>query len=123
MASFNRVTLIGNLGADPKVVNLEGNSKLVAFSLATSSTYTDKSGVRRESTEWHDIVTFGKVGENCAKFLKKGSSVLVEGPLHYKDREIGGVTVKQASINASKVLFLDKKGQAAEASEGEEAPF
>lgn len=111
MASLNRMTLIGNLGADPKVTTLEGGRKLVSFSVATSSAYSDNDGKKHESTEWHDVVAFGKVGEICSKFLKKGSSVFVEGPLHHKDRIVGDITVKQTSINANKVLFLDKRAK------------
>lgn len=109
MASLNRITLIGNLGTAPKEHTLEGDRKMVSFTLATSSAYADKQGKKQESTEWHDIVAFGKVAEICMKFLKKGSRVYLEGAMHYKSREVDQVKFKQASVNVGKLIMLDAK--------------
>lgn len=81
--SLNKVTLIGNLGADPDVRRLNSGEPVVNLSIATSETWRDKSsGDRRERTEWHRVVIFNenlsKVAEN---YLKKGSKVYLEGQL------------------------------------------
>jgi single-strand DNA-binding protein len=81
--SVNKVILIGNLGRDPEVRNTQDGTKIVNFTLATSENWRDKSsGERRERTEWHRVVIFN---ENLARiaeqYLRKGSSVYVEGQL------------------------------------------
>src|SRR3546814_157416 len=81
--SVNKVILVGNLGRDPEVRSTQDGTKIVNFTLATSETWRDKSsGERRERTEWHRVVIFN---ENLARiaeqYLRKGSSVYVEGQL------------------------------------------
>ncbi|MEM6712638.1 MAG: single-stranded DNA-binding protein [Pseudomonadota bacterium] len=81
--SVNKVTLVGNLGADPDVRSLQSGDKVVNLSIATSETWRDRqSGERRERTEWHRVVIFN---ENLAKvaeqYLRKGSKVYLEGQL------------------------------------------
>jgi single-strand DNA-binding protein len=83
----NRVQLIGNLGMDPEVKNLEGGRKLAKFSLATSQSYTNTQGERVNDTQWHNIVVWGKLAETAEKFLKKGSEVALEGKLTYRTYE------------------------------------
>jgi single-strand DNA-binding protein len=85
--SLNRVTLIGNLGADPEVRSTQEGVKVVSFSLATSEKWTDRnSGEKKERTEWHRVVVWGnREGDGLAgiaeKYLKKGSKCYVEGQL------------------------------------------
>lgn len=76
MASVNKVILIGNLGKDPEM-----RGDIANFSIATTEKWKDKSGEPQEKTEWHRIVAFSKLGEICGKYLKKGSSVYIEGRL------------------------------------------
>ena len=81
--SVNKVTLVGNLGRDPEVRNMQDGSPVVNLSIATSETWRDRSsGERRERTEWHRVVIFN---ENLAKvaqnYLRKGSKVYLEGQL------------------------------------------
>lgn len=83
MGSVNKVILVGNLGKDPEVRHTQDGKAIVNLSLATSETWKDKStGERKEKTEWHRVVIFN---ENLAKvaeaYLKKGSTVYVEGQL------------------------------------------
>ena len=80
---LNRVSLIGNLGADPEVRNTQSGQKIVTMSIATSERWKDqRSGETRERTEWHRIVIFNEgLGEVAEKFLRKGAKVLVEGKL------------------------------------------
>lgn len=82
MASLNRVTLIGNLGADPDVRYLPDGTAVANASLATTDRWKDKaSGEAREATEWHRLSFYGRLAEIVGQYLKKGSSIYVEGSL------------------------------------------
>jgi len=82
MASVNKVILVGNLGRDPEVRYMPSGDPVATLSVATTDNWTDRSsGQRQESTEWHRVVFFGKTAEVCAQYLKKGSSVYVEGSI------------------------------------------
>lgn len=106
---LNKVTLIGNLGADPDS-KYTANGKCVAeLRVATSYGSGDK-----EQTEWHRVVTWDKLAENCAKFLTKGRQVYVEGRIQtrsYDDKE--GNKRYVTEIVANEVKFLGGKGEAA----------
>jgi single-strand DNA-binding protein len=81
--SVNKVILIGNLGKDPEARSMGNGGEVVSFSIATSENWNDKqSGERREKTEWHNIVIFNEnLGRIAKQYLRKGSSVYVEGQL------------------------------------------
>ena len=80
MASLNRVTLIGHLGADPEVRYTQNREAITTIRIATTETYKDKSsGERKEITEWHRIVFFNRMAEIAGEYLKKGSPIYVEG--------------------------------------------
>ena len=82
MASVNKVILVGNLGRDPESRYGADGSAIVNVSLATTDNWRDKaSGERKEATEWHRLVFFGKLAEIAGQYLKKGSQVYVEGRL------------------------------------------
>jgi single-strand DNA-binding protein len=83
MASLNKVQLIGNLGKDPEVRHTNDGRAIVNFSLATTEKWRDKStGERKEKTEWHTVVVFNEgLAKIAEEYLKKGSSVYVEGQL------------------------------------------
>lgn len=86
----NSVNLIGNLGLDPEVTNLEKGGMLAKFSVATNDNYKDKNGDWQDRTEWHRVIAWGKAAELCGKLLKKGSSVVIEGKLEndsYTDKD------------------------------------
>lgn len=85
MAGVNRVILIGNLGKDPEIRNLEGGVKVANFSLATTETYKGKNGEKVESTEWHNIVLWRGLAEVAESYLKKGSSIFIEGKIRTRD--------------------------------------
>src|SRR5262245_43701712 len=87
---LNRVMLLGNLGADPEIRFTQGGQAVLNLRLATTESYLDKDKVRRERTDWHNVVVWGKRGEALAKILAKGSSILIEGSLRtssYDDRD------------------------------------
>ena len=75
MAGVNKVILVGNLGKDPEVRHLEGGVTVANFSLATSEIYKDKTGARKENTEWHNIVVWRGLAETAEKYLKKGMTI------------------------------------------------
>jgi single-strand DNA-binding protein len=80
MASVNKVILVGNLGADPETRYLPSGDAVSNIRLATTDRYKDKaSGEMKEATEWHRVAFFGRLAEIAAEYLKKGSSVYIEG--------------------------------------------
>jgi single-strand DNA-binding protein len=81
--SVNKVILIGNLGKDPEARSMNNGGEVVSFSIATSESWNDKqSGEKRDKTEWHNIVIFNEnLGRVAKQYLRKGSSVYVEGQL------------------------------------------
>jgi len=81
MLGVNKVILIGNLGKDPEVRYLDNGVAVANISLATSESYKNKEGERITQTEWHDVVLWRGLAEVAEKFLKKGSSVYIEGKL------------------------------------------
>jgi len=109
MAGVNKVILIGNLGKDPETKYTPQGTAVVTFSLATSENRKDKEGNWKEHTEWHRIVVFGKLAENCGQYLKKGRQVYVDGSIQsrsYKDKEGQEKTIYE--IRASQIIFLSK---------------
>lgn len=90
MAGINRVILVGNLGKDPEVKYLEGGVSVAKFPLATTESYKDKSGTRKDQTEWHNIVLWRGLAEVAEKYLKKGDTVYIEGKIRsrsYDDKD------------------------------------
>lgn len=81
---INKVTLIGNLGADPEVRHLEGGATVARFSLATNENYQDKEGNWQTLTEWHNVVAWRSLAERVERSLKKGMLVYVEGKISYR---------------------------------------
>jgi single-strand DNA-binding protein len=87
---LNRVMLLGNLGADPELRYTPSGQAVLNMRLATTESYLDKDKVRRERTDWHNVVVWGKRGEALGKILAKGSSIFVEGSIRtssYDDRD------------------------------------
>ena len=80
--SINKVILVGNLGKDPELLNFENGGSILKFPIATSENYLDKKGVKKEKTEWHNIVFRSpKMIEIGQKYLKKGDKIYVEGKI------------------------------------------
>jgi single-strand DNA-binding protein len=79
---WNEVTLIGNIGRDPEGRTTQSGQRVVNLSLATSESWKDKgSGERKERTEWHRIVVWGKLAEVCDQYIQKGTTIAVRGQL------------------------------------------
>jgi single-strand DNA-binding protein len=81
----NKVILIGNLGVDPEVRFTPSGQAVANFRIATNESWTDKSGNKQEKTEWHRIVVWGKLGELCGEYLKKGRQAYIEGRLQTRE--------------------------------------
>lgn len=81
MASVNRVILLGRLGRDPKTSDAQGLA-ICRLALATTRRYKGRDGEKKEETEWHNVVVFGKTAEVAQQYLVKGSEVYIEGRLH-----------------------------------------
>ncbi|MBT4502603.1 MAG: single-stranded DNA-binding protein [Gemmatimonadetes bacterium] len=85
--SVNKVILIGNLGADPEIRFTPSGAQVANVNLATSESWTDKSGEHQERAEWHRIVLWRKLAEIAGQYLKKGSRVYIEGKLQTRSWE------------------------------------
>ncbi len=119
---LNKVMLIGRLGKDPDVKYTQSGLAIVNFTLATNEDWPDKAtGERKERTEWHNIVVFGKLGEICGKYLSKGKQVYVEGRIQTRSWEQDGTTRYKTEIVATDMLMLDAKGVGGEVSRVESA--
>jgi single-strand DNA-binding protein len=81
MPSVNKVILLGNLGRDPELRFMPNGDAVCNFSIATTDSWKDKAGEKQERTEWHNIVMYRKLAEIAGEYLKKGSSIYVEGRL------------------------------------------
>ena len=108
---LNKVMLIGRLGKDPEIRYAQSGTAVTNFTLATNEDWMDKaSGEKKEKTEWHRIVAFGKLGEICGKYLTKGKQVYVEGRLQTRSWEQDGTTRYITEIVANDMQMLDAKG-------------
>lgn len=106
MASVNKVILMGNLGRDPEVRYMPNGEAVANFSIATTENWKDKSGVRQEKTEWHNIVMYRRLAEIAGEYLKKGRPVYIEGRLQTRKWEKDGVTRYSTEIVADQMQML-----------------
>jgi single-strand DNA-binding protein len=120
MSGINRVFLIGNLGNDPDTKTTAGGTTICSFSIATSEKWKDKTtNEMKEKTEWSNCTAFGKLGEVCAQYLKKGSKVYVEGKLStdkYKHKD-HGIDMYSTKIIVGSMQMLDSKPKDATAAQ------
>lgn len=129
----NKVILIGNLGRDPELRQLPSGVAVVNITLATSSSWRDKTtGENKEATEWHNVVFFNRLAEIVGKYLKKGSKVYVEGSLRTRKwQDKSGSDRYTTEIVANDMQMLDSRsagggsgdyGSAGFGASGNEAP-
>jgi single-strand DNA-binding protein len=110
MAGVNKVILVGNLGKDPEVRNLENGATVANFTMATSETYKDKTtGEKKVITEWHNIVLWRGLADIAAKYLHKGDQVYIEGKLRTRSWEKEGVTRYTTEIVGDNMTLLGSK--------------
>jgi single-strand DNA-binding protein len=109
MASVNKVILVGNLGADPEVRRTATGDAVCTLSLATTEKYKDKSGAQQEVTEWHRVAMFRRLAEIAGEYLRKGSSIYVEGRLKTRKwQDKNGQDRYTTEIEASEMKMLDR---------------
>ena len=105
----NKVQLIGNLGNDPEIVNLESGKTLAKFSVATNESYKNVQGEKVTDTQWHNIVAWGKTAQIIEKYVGKGKEVAIEGKLttrSWEDKD--GVKRYSTEVVCSELLMLGK---------------
>lgn len=113
MASVNKVIVLGNLGQDPELRHTASGRPVATLRIATNEQWTDQNGERKERTEWHSVVVWGRQAENCAQYLSKGRQVFVEGRLQtrkWEDRD--GNPRYTTEIVADRVQFIGGQGGA-----------
>src|SRR5262245_1611646 len=111
MGSVNKAILVGNLGRDAEMRFTAGGTPVATVSLATTERYTDREGQKKEDTQWHRIVIWGKTAESLHEYLTKGKQIYVEGRIQtreWTDKE--GQKVKTTEIRADRVVLLGGGG-------------
>lgn len=107
MASVNKVTLLGNVGKDPEIRYAPSGSAICSVSIATTRKWKDKSGEKKEETDWHRVVFYERLAEIAGQYLKKGNPVYVEGRLKYgKYTDKDGVERYTTDIVVSEMQLL-----------------
>lgn len=103
---LNRALVIGNLTRDPELKSLPSGIQVTSFSVATNRVWKDKNGAKQESTDYHNIVVFGRQAETAAQYLRKGSNVLVEGRMQTRSWDATDGSKKyRTEIVADRVQF------------------
>lgn len=108
MSSVNKMILLGRIGNEVESKQV-GNSMVANFSIATSEKFTDKTGDKKQKTEWHSIVAWGKIAEIAQKYLNKGDQIYLEGKLQTRSWEKDGVTFYKTEIKADNFTMLGSK--------------
>jgi single-strand DNA-binding protein len=109
---INKVILVGRLGKDPEIRSTPQGTTVAKFTLATDEKFTDRAGEKQERTEWHNIVAWGKLGEICGQYLRKGKLVYIEGSIRtdsWDDKESGQKKYR-TEIVANTMKMLDRRG-------------
>jgi single-strand DNA-binding protein len=107
---LNKAMVFGNLTRDPEMKALPSGMSVCSFSLATNRVYNDRDGKRQESTDYHNIVVFGKQAETVSKYLQKGSSAYVEGRMQTRSWDKDGQKQYRTEIVADRVQFGPRSG-------------
>lgn len=105
---LNKAMIFGNLTRDPELKALPSGMQVCSMSLATNRVYNDRDGKRQESTDYHNVVVFGKQADSCSKYLFKGSSAYVEGRMQTRSWEKDGQKQYRTEIIADRVQFGPK---------------
>ena len=113
----NKVILIGNVGKDPDVRSSSDGREMASFTLATSESWKDKSGVRQEHTEWHNLVIFASGLCNVVKnYVKKGSKLYIEGSLRTRKWQKDGIDRYTTEVVVANLTMLDNKNSSSNSS-------
>jgi len=105
---LNKAMVFGNLTRDPELRSTPGGQQVCSFGLATNRVYKKPDGSKGEQTEFHNVVAWGRLGETCAQYLRKGSSAYVEGRLQTRNWDKDGVKQYKTEIIAETIQFGPK---------------
>jgi single-strand DNA-binding protein len=118
MSGVNKVILIGNLGADPDLRHTPSGTTVCNLRMATTEVFSNRDGEKNKRTEWHRVVTFGRLAEICNQYLKKGRQVYIEGRLQTREWESQkGEKRYTTEIIATNMVMLGGRGEAAYSAE------
>ena len=109
MASVNKAIILGNLGKAPEVRYMPSGDAVCNFSVATTDTWKDKDGNKKEQTEWHRCSAFGKLADICGEYLKKGSQVYIEGRIQTRKYQKDGQDHYATEIKVDVMRMLGSK--------------
>lgn len=108
---MNKIILLGNVGKDPETRTLENGTKVTSLTLATSETWKDKQGNKKEEVQWHSVQLWRGLAEVAEKYVKKGSKLLIEGKVTYRSYEKDGETKYITEIVGKEMKMLGGKQQ------------
>ncbi len=126
---LNKVMVIGNLGRDPEMRYMPSGRPVTSFSVATTRSWTNANGERREETEWFNVVAWGNLAEICKQYLRKGQQVYIEGRIQTRNWEDNERRKRfRTELVANEMIMLGSRREASETVEsadegGEEFPF
>ena len=124
-SGINKVILLGNLGADPELRTTAGGDAVATISIATSDSWKDKNtGEEQQKTEWHRVVFFRRMAEVVGQYLKKGSSVYIEGQLQtnsYEDKNTGEKKVSTQIVARDMQMLGSRNNSETQSSSSDEA--
>ena len=107
---LNKALLYGNLTRDPELRSLPSGMNVVNFSIATNRVFRDRDGKKQEQTDFHNVVVFGRQADTVSQYLKKGSSVFVEGRMQTRSWEKEGQKMYRTEVVADRVQFGPRAG-------------
>ncbi|MBI2939113.1 MAG: single-stranded DNA-binding protein [Chloroflexi bacterium] len=111
--TLNKVLIIGHVGRDPEMRYLPNGTPVTSFSVATNRAWTTPENERREETEWHNIVAWNKLAEQCGQYITKGRKVYIEGRLRTRSWEKEGQKHSRTEVVAYTMLLLDSRPRSA----------
>jgi len=107
---LNKAIIIGNLTRDPEIKSLPSGIKVASFSVATNRVWKDKNGVKQENVDYHNVVVFGRQADIVGQYMKKGSSILVEGRMQTRSwDDASGVKKYRTEVVADRIQFGPRK--------------
>jgi single-strand DNA-binding protein len=125
--SVNKVIVVGNLGCDPEIRSLQSGQNVANLALATTAQFKDRNGEQQKRPEWHRVAAFGKLADNCHRFLSKGCQIYLEGRLTTRQYEAKDGSGKRArtEIVALQMRMLGNraKGNATKTEKTDDIPF
>ncbi len=122
MSGVNKVILVGHVGKDPEVRYFDSGNANAKFSLATSETYKDKNGQKVDSTEWHNVVVWGKLAEIVEKYVRKGKLLYIEGRIKTRSYDQDNQKKYITEIVADQMTMLGGSGRGEGGNEYSQAP-